>query len=1257
MNTSADLTQLHPVKRHSTAVILHLFYNELFDELHGYLDHLQGEFDLYLSLPESQAEFEHHIRQFYPDATIFLVPNRGRDLAPFVELLKLILPLDYEALLKIHTKKTLHREDGTTWRKDVFEKLLGSTEQVTSIQKAFGSDLALAMIGPQNHVLDTRFYMGKNAEKVQNLFYQCGYAQGLPESFFFVASTMFWARPDIFTPLLKANLSFSNFDCEPLPVDGSLAHALERFIGLLVLEQGKKLQSIDVEGRLTQPDPYEIYPFATPPAHLRLRTIKSIVFYRAYEEAYAIEYLRVSAPFKAAGVKIIDGANDPSLADQADAVIFQREFPKNVPLYDQIISTARSAGKFVLYEIDDLLVDLPESHPERTQELYNTALMPIMAAMIDADIVLVPTDELRRIVESYNPNVVVLPNYLDDSIWRITKTKQKQPGELLTIGYMGSNSHTPDLAMIESVLRNLLSKYENKIRLEVWGTPLPDGLRKSKDVFWHPAPTNVYTEFVRYFQTLNFDLVIAPLADNLFNRCKSGLKFLEYSSLGAAGVYSKIAPYDAVIMDGINGYLAATDDEWLEKLTILIENTEQRVQMVQAAQQSIREKWLLSANIRSWYDIFNKLNREIFLEDPKKPMRAHIANMINRQLFFDRANVTARYANREANLKQEIELSSDMIRELKDENLLLNGHVDFWNRQYTNANEEVQVLSAQLKEHAKTLDQIYNSREWKALNFYRQGRSKLSKATRKMRSVTGPLGKIFSAHLNAQKDLLVSSGLFDSDYYLRLYPDIRYAGADPVEHYLRFGGAEGRDPSPDFDSSWYLDHNPDVREAEMNPLLHYLRFGKQEGRAIQSVTSADQSSEGQVQFVPPAEKKKTVPANIMLAPQLKKLLSDRLNSQYRISLSHDDYLDITGGAQVTISDEQRLANKAGQSYLHIYPYKKTQTLLSDESILYLGLNLDGKTLAETESSELLKALAELRDKQLIRLSIHHSMGFNPKTLQSLLDLTSGEGVFWLHDYFSLCPSYNLRRNDTEFCGAPELGSNACRLCRYSQQRAIQQPIFEQLFRENNLEVAAPSQFNYEFWQSRFPVEVPAHIIPPAILKWRENHPSRYKKGTLRVGFLGYPLDYKGWPAWLRLTKSLTESKDFNFFHFSTSQSEPGNYRRIETQVTKENRNAMVESLRWNQIDVALLWSTVAETFSFTMHEALAAGCFILTNPNSGNIQDYIRRHPECGLVLKDEAALIELFRSGAIIEAVREYQKNGKPQADLIFGGLEEINL
>jgi hypothetical protein len=73
--------------------------------------------------------------------------------------------------------------------------------------------------------------------------------------------------------------------------------------------------------------------------------------------------------------------------------------------------------------------------------------------------------------------------------------------------------------------------------------------------------------------------------------------------------------------------------------------------------------------------------------------------------------------------------------------------------------------------------------------------------------------------------------LFDRDWYLARYPDVRSAGVDPVLHYLDWGAAEGRNPSPSFDTEWYASGNPDVRRAGLNPLVHYLRYGQREGRA------------------------------------------------------------------------------------------------------------------------------------------------------------------------------------------------------------------------------------------------------------------------------------------------------------------------------------------------------------------------------------------------------------------------------------------
>jgi hypothetical protein len=78
--------------------------------------------------------------------------------------------------------------------------------------------------------------------------------------------------------------------------------------------------------------------------------------------------------------------------------------------------------------------------------------------------------------------------------------------------------------------------------------------------------------------------------------------------------------------------------------------------------------------------------------------------------------------------------------------------------------------------------------------------------------------------------ILAGSDLFDRDWYLAQNPDVSAAGVDPLEHYLRFGAAEGRNPSPRFNATWYLNQYRDVRESGMNPLVHFVRHGRSEGR-------------------------------------------------------------------------------------------------------------------------------------------------------------------------------------------------------------------------------------------------------------------------------------------------------------------------------------------------------------------------------------------------------------------------------------------
>jgi hypothetical protein len=79
---------------------------------------------------------------------------------------------------------------------------------------------------------------------------------------------------------------------------------------------------------------------------------------------------------------------------------------------------------------------------------------------------------------------------------------------------------------------------------------------------------------------------------------------------------------------------------------------------------------------------------------------------------------------------------------------------------------------------------------------------------------------------------------FDAAYYCERYPDILDFPGTPLEHYLRHGWTEGRDPSAGFSTDGYLAANPDVAASGFNPLAHFLEYGLAEGRTGWQGTSA-----------------------------------------------------------------------------------------------------------------------------------------------------------------------------------------------------------------------------------------------------------------------------------------------------------------------------------------------------------------------------------------------------------------------------------
>ena len=1355
-----------PLRKHATALICHLHYPDLLDELVGALETLDGDFDLYLSIPKGESEFVPEIFNRFPGAFILPMENVGRDINPFLVVLKTILPLGYASLLKIHTKRSPHRADGDAWRQDMYARLLGNRKNVLKIQQRLTEDPLVGMIAPKGHVVSYRAYCGASRDRVLAIANAAGVAYAEKHDFPFVAGTMFWAKPQALAALTHIPVEQLEYEDEVIAADGALVHALERFMGLAVHKAGMEILETDGQGTISQPDLSQTYPYTPPSKQLKLADIHKVIFFSSYDERFAIEHLRVTAPYHQAGIEVIAGMVNGEarfeLIPGVDAVVIQREFPRNLPVYEKIHQVANDYYIPIVYDLDDLLFNLPETHPERQAMDYTAALMPMLSALMQADLVTVSTGKLKETLLDFNENIQVLPNYLDDNLWRLREPhKPGADDEPVIIGYMGSASHMPDLEMIAPVLLELLAKYGERLLLQVWGTELPESLRGHPRVSWTPAPTNNYHEFAAYFQQQQADIFVAPLADNLFNRCKSGLKFLEYSSLSVPGVYSNLDGYAEMITHGQDGFLADSAEEWKECLVRLIEDLELRTWMGTKAHQTVMENWLLSKNISTWQDIFKVEEPGFNNQRQAKMASSSLIHAISGQLFWmqaakdelvrdlNRRNevLTGELATNEAALASErsaLENERNALAKLETSYQAIQKEYQLLQKKAKSQSEEINTLKTQvntaeknlhlleekqgqleittselkketqslgdqvqrgimemkglrnllsekegliatLNEHQQNLEaerqqmaglvdekvqqnlglkeelsarvseleRIKASRSWKMALFLKKLRSKiapeggwLSKKLHTVKSLFNTKYSLITGWVKKQKDiwLVRRSELFDRDWYLARNKDVERERIDPAKHYLYFGGFEGRDPGPKFSSSQYLESYDDVKLSGINPLLHYIKYGKKEGRKSYQSIIVDT---GQI----------ALPHQTLNSRRLVKLLTQAMeNKDYVISISHDNYLKITAGVQIRISDEQASLKKEKISYLHLYPFIRRSTNVGKDDIFFVGVNCDGKEIGVVGRKEILRGLKRFSHGRVKELHIHHAMGFDLALIDDIArTLNQRQAKFWVHDYYSVCQGCFLLRNDKVFCEIPDINSNSCKICKYGDERRKHHQEFVKLFDRIETEVIAPSQHALDLWHKGFPsVNVTSRIIPHVRLDWMERSLSPRAANMLKIGFVGFPVEYKGWGAWKRLTEKIGKDPRFQFFYFSNDWGGHGNYERIVVTVTRENRLAMTEALIQNSIDVTFLWSICPETFSYTLYESLAAGCFIITNQNSGNIQYYLHNNPEQGMVLEQESQLERLFLGEELLERVQKYQENGKPRGKLTFPGEVE---
>jgi len=199
----------------------------------------------------------------------------------------------------------------------------------------------------------------------------------------------------------------------------------------------------------------------------------------------------------------------------------------------------------------------------------------------------------------------VLPNSID---FELFKPFPKKDNKKLRIGWTASASHMVEIFMVKRIMRRILDKY--KVTFVILGDIAREALNNLKDdeIELHPfVDLSVYPLKIA---SLNLDIGIAPLRDEKFNRCKSQLKWSEYSALKIPSVVSDLEPYYCV-EDGVTGMRAKTEDEFVEKMGCLIENPALRSEIAENAYQKNYEDFNLETNIYLWVDCYEDCSRRL----------------------------------------------------------------------------------------------------------------------------------------------------------------------------------------------------------------------------------------------------------------------------------------------------------------------------------------------------------------------------------------------------------------------------------------------------------------------------------------------------------------------------------------------------------------------------------------------------------------------------------------------------------------------
>lgn len=221
----------------------------------------------------------------------------------------------------------------------------------------------------------------------------------------------------------------------------------------------------------------------------------------------------------------------------------------------------------IIYDLDDAVMyknTLAKSPYSRTREKRFKNMVQ------NSDVVIAGNSFLKDKSSQYNTRVITIPTSIPAAKYCLKDYSIKK--DLVTIGWIGDHGSIHYLERMKGVWNEIGKRFPGKVELKI-----------ICDVFFDcesiPVRKVTWSSSTEVTELMDMDIGVMPLIDDPWSWGKCGLKILQYFGVGVPAVCTPVGVNRDVVEHGHSGYWAKTEEEWVNALSMLITNEENRVTM------------------------------------------------------------------------------------------------------------------------------------------------------------------------------------------------------------------------------------------------------------------------------------------------------------------------------------------------------------------------------------------------------------------------------------------------------------------------------------------------------------------------------------------------------------------------------------------------------------------------------------------------------------------------------------------------------